>query len=170
MDVTLIYVEMTDPAALTPGREVPGLTLERLDRTSPHIAPVMARIGAPYGWRSTTRTPEQWAEQLSRDGHDYWLIRYRGEIAGLVAIGAQAGGDIEIETFGLLPEYVGKGLGGHALTLAVRQAWATADSGGGPARRVWLHTSSNDNPAALPNYRARGFRPYQTLVEQRRAE
>jgi hypothetical protein len=25
---------------------------------------------------------------------------------------------------------------------------------------VWLHTCTLDDPAALPNYRARGFRPY----------
>jgi GNAT superfamily N-acetyltransferase len=167
MDVTITYVEMTGPAELVPGREVPGLTLERVDRTSPLIAPAQARIGAPYGWRSATRTPEQWVDKLARDGHDYWMIRYDGEVAGIVVIERQAEGDIEIETFGLLPEFVGKGLGGHALTLGVRQAWATTDAAGGPARRVWLHTSSNDNPAALPNYRARGFRPYKTLVEER---
>ncbi len=167
MDVTITYVEMTDPAELDPGREVPGLTLEQVDHTSPHISATQARIGAPYGWRSTARTPEQWAEKLARDGIFYWLIRYEGEIAGIVVLQSQVDGDVEIETFGLLPEYVGKGLGGHALTLGVRQAWATPDAAGGPARRVWLHTSSNDNPAALPNYRARGFRPYKTLVEQR---
>jgi len=27
---------------------------------------------------------------------------------------------------------------------------------------VWLHTCTLDSPNALPNYRARGFRPYRT--------
>src|SRR5437764_8783136 len=125
---------MTGPGELNPGRPAPGLTLEQVDRTCPHIAPTQARVGAPYGWRSTTRTPEEWAAKLARDGHDYWLLRHEGEIAGIVVIAPQAGGEIEIETFGLLPEYVGTGLGGHALTLAVRQAWATPDADGGPAR------------------------------------
>ncbi len=30
------------------------------------------------------------------------------------------------------------------------------------ARRVWLHTCTLDHPAALPNYVARGFRPFKT--------
>jgi ribosomal protein S18 acetylase RimI-like enzyme len=67
-------------------------------------------------------------------------------------------GDIEIETFGLLPEFVGNGLGGFALTLGVRQAWELAGSAG----RVWLHTSSHDHPHALRNYHRRGFRTFKT--------
>jgi len=167
MHVTITYVEMTSPDDLNPGRPASGLTLEPVDRTSPLIAPTQARIGAPYGWRSATRTPGEWAEKLARDRVAYWLLRHEDAVAGIVVIGPQTGGDIEIETFGLLPEFVGKGLGGHALTLAVRQAWATPDAAGAPAGRVWLHTSSKDNPAALPNYQARGFRPYKTVVENR---
>jgi GNAT superfamily N-acetyltransferase len=167
MEITITYVEMTGPDELVPGRPVDGLTLDRVERTSPLIPSIQARVGAPYGWGSANRTPEEWAVLLARPGHDYWIIRYDGEDAGIVVIVRQLGGDIEIETFGLLPEFVGKGLGGHALTLAVRQAWATPDAEGGPARRVWLHTADNDNPAALPNYRKRGFRPYKTVIDHR---
>ena len=66
--------------------------------------------------------------------------------------------DVEIETFGLVPEFTGKGLGGYALTLAVRQGWDLAPG----TRRVWLHTSSADNPNALPNFHRRGFRTFKT--------
>jgi GNAT superfamily N-acetyltransferase len=61
------------------------------------------------------------------------------------------GADIEIKLFGLLPEWIGRRVGGWLLTEAVRRAWAT-----GPAR-VILNTCSLDGPAALPNYLARGF-------------
>ena len=30
------------------------------------------------------------------------------------------------------------------------------------AKRVWLHTCTLDNPAALPNYLKRGFTPFKT--------
>lgn len=165
--VTITYVEMTGPDQLRPGSPVDGLTLEQVEPTSPLVPSVMARVGAPYGWRSTDRTPEQWAVHVARPGHEFWIIRYEGAEAGILAIVRQPDGDIEIETFGLLPDFVGRGLGGHALTLAVRQAWATPDADGAPARRVWLHTADNDNAAALPNYRKRGFRPYKTVVEHR---
>ena len=32
------------------------------------------------------------------------------------------------------------------------------------ARRVWLHTCTLDNPAALPNYLKRGFVPVKTEI------
>jgi GNAT superfamily N-acetyltransferase len=67
-----------------------------------------------------------------------------------------AGGSVEIAYFGLLPEFVGRGLGAHLLSAAVERAF---ESG---ARRVWLHTCTKDNPAALPNYLKRGFVPFRT--------
>ena len=51
---------------------------------------------------------------------------------------------------------LGCGLGRHLLTCAVEVAWAIG------ASRVWLHTCTLDDPAALPNYLARGFTPYKT--------
>jgi RimJ/RimL family protein N-acetyltransferase len=68
------------------------------------------------------------------------------------------GGDVEIKTFGLVQEHTGRGLGGYALTLAIRQGWDLVPD----VRRVWLHTSTADNPHALPNYHRRGFRTLKT--------
>jgi GNAT superfamily N-acetyltransferase len=63
---------------------------------------------------------------------------------------------VEIAYFGLLPEFLGRGLGRYLLTEAATRAF---DLG---ASRVWLHTCTLDDPAALPNYRARGFEPFKT--------
>lgn len=71
-----------------------------------------------------------------------------------------AGENVEIAYFGLLPQFIGKGFGGHLLTRAVEQAWAMG------ARRVWVHTCTLDGPAALANYQARGFRIYKEVVSE----
>ena len=63
---------------------------------------------------------------------------------------------MEIDYFGLVPNFVGRGLGGAMLTRAVGEAWALG------AKRVWLHTCTLDSPRALPGYKARGFTPYKT--------
>ena len=73
----------------------------------------------------------------------------------------------EIVSFGLVPEAAGRGLGGHALTLAVRAAWSVEPLGGPAVERVWLHTSSLDHPSALPNYLRRGFQVVRTDVRDR---
>lgn len=155
----ITHLEMTDPADLIPGRPFPEVSLEEIGGDSPLIPELQTRIGTPYDWPSSRRSPEEWARWLAHRDRRYWLIRYGDEIAGMVDIEPAASGDVEITTFGLLPEFVGKGLGGHALTLAVRRAWAVEPPGGRPVRRVWLHTSSKDHPHALANYRRRGFRP-----------
>lgn len=57
----------------------------------------------------------------------------------------------QIAYFGLLPEFIGRGLGSRLLLDAIDKAWETAEDG------IWLHTCNLDHPAALPNYLSRGF-------------
>ncbi|GAA1349697.1 GNAT family N-acetyltransferase [Streptomyces beijiangensis] len=168
MGKTVTYLEMTDHRDLKPGRSVPALELRREEGLSELARSVAARVGAAYGWRSSTRSDQEWQELARAHPHcQYWLIRMAGETAGIVALEPQPGGDVEIRTFGLLPEHVGQGLGGHALTLAVEQAWATRPLEAESVRRVYLHTNSNDHPSALLNYRSRGLRVYRTEVDGR---
>ncbi len=77
-------------------------------------------------------------------------------VAGYFELRNCEDGSVEIAYFGLLPEFLGRGLGKHLLTCATEQAWADG------ANRVWLHTCTLDDPAALPNYLKRGFRPFRT--------
>ena len=77
-----------------------------------------------------------------------------GAPAGYFELERQEDGSTEVAYFGLLQEYLGRGLGKHLLTAAVHQAWQTG------ANRVWLHTCTLDDPAALPNYLKRGFKPF----------
>ncbi len=68
--------------------------------------------------------------------------------------------EVEIAYFGLLPEFIGRGLGGDLLTSAIENAWAWS-----PAPfRVWVHTCNRDHPGALANYQARGFKIYKTVT------
>ena len=78
------------------------------------------------------------------------------ELVGVVCYDLHPDSEVEIKTFGLLPEVTGKGMGGHALTLAIRQGWELTPR----TRRLWLHTSSADSRNALPNYHRRGFRTF----------
>jgi GNAT superfamily N-acetyltransferase len=83
-----------------------------------------------------------------------FVARVDKEVAGYFELEKHGDGSVEIAYFGLRPEFFGRGLGGELLTRAVEEAWRIG------ARRVWLHTCSLDSPRALPNYHARGFRPF----------
>ncbi|WP_234336433.1 GNAT family N-acetyltransferase [Streptomyces sp. NRRL S-920] len=164
---TITYLEMTDPGELRPAPVAPGLGLRLLAPDSPLVRSVQGQVGEAHGWSAAYRTEEEWdAHQAARPLRQYWLITFEGEPAGVAYLEPQPGGDVEVTAFGLLPPYVGRGLGGYALTLALRQAWATEPIGARDVRRVWLHTSTTDHPRALGNYRARGLRPYRVEREQ----
>ena len=68
---------------------------------------------------------------------------------------------IEIAYFGLLPEWIGRGLGGALLTSAIEGAWRTEPN----PSRVWVHTCNRDHPQALANYQARGMIVYKVEEE-----
>lgn len=158
------YLEMTSPDQLAPATPVADLKLEPLDRASPLVVELQVRIGAPHGWRCASRTGAEWASWYAQQpDRIFWLLSYDGEPAGLAAYDLHPGDEVEIETFGLVPEFVGRRLGGHALTLAVQRAWDLIPT----AKRVWLHTSSVDHPSALPNYLRRGFRTFRTEEGER---
>ena len=157
MTKIVTYVEMTDRSQLVPGTPVPGMALVPVDGDLSPIPALMARVGAPYQWRSAHRSPEEWEAWFAEHSdRTYWLLTVADETVGVVCYDLHPGADVEIRTFGLLPEFTGKGLGGHALTLTIQQGWELVPG----VRRVWLHTSSADNSKALPNYHRRGFRTF----------
>jgi GNAT superfamily N-acetyltransferase len=79
-----------------------------------------------------------------------------GQSAGYFELQRHDDSSVEIAYFGLIPEFMGRGLGGWMLGRAVEEAWAFG------GKRVWLHTCTLDSERALPNYLARGFLPYRT--------
>lgn len=68
--------------------------------------------------------------------------------------------EIEIAYFGLLPAFIGYGLGAQLLGSAIETAWSWTPT----PSRVWVHTCNRDHPSALANYQARGFKIYKTVT------
>jgi GNAT superfamily N-acetyltransferase len=167
---TITWLEMTSPDELRPGRAPPAPVELQLAEASlvPLLRATSDRVGEPHGWTSRPAWSQaQWAEHLARPEVRAWLARVGGEPAGLIELESRPGEEVELTVFGLVPELVGRGFGGHLLTLGTRLAWETRHPGGAATRRVWLHTASSDHANALPNYRARGFRVVRTEVRRK---
>jgi ribosomal protein S18 acetylase RimI-like enzyme len=148
------YLEMRSADALRPAappRE--PLTVARAHPCPPEqYRALYLGVGAAYHWTDRAAwTDAEIRAHVSLPGIEVWLSRVGAEVAGFFELRDWPDGSIEIAYFGLLPAFVGRGLGGALLTEVLRHAWARQPS------RVWLHTSSLDHPAALANYRARGF-------------
>lgn len=152
--VVRTYLEMHDASRLT-ARKVNDDTVQvhRLEVCHPHLWRNLYRaVGEQYNWNEKTDwTDEQIAAYLAEPGVSVWVLTVSGEVGGFFQLREHDPETTEIEYFGLLPDYTGRRLGAHLITEAAERAWATG------ARRIWLHTNTQDHPAALPNYLKAGF-------------
>lgn len=159
VEVIRTYLELKDPAQLVPFRlDDPLIRVARVPVPSvPLIQRLYKEVGEPYHWDDRWEwSAAEWQRWVGDFGYGIWILTYDGELAGFAEMKNEDDGSVEITLFGLVKKFHGKGLGKHLLTAAVDIAWGIG------ASRVWLHTCTLDDPAALPNYRARGFTEFKT--------
>jgi GNAT superfamily N-acetyltransferase len=119
-------------------------------------------VGQDYHWYSWAKlTDPELATVLANPRNEVHVLHVEGTPAGFVEFDRRRDEEVEIVQFGLMPEFIGQGLGKYLLRWAIDRAWSY-----GP-RRVWLHTCTLDHPAALPNYQKAGFRVYREEIIQR---
>jgi RimJ/RimL family protein N-acetyltransferase len=108
-------------------------------------------IGADWEWTDRLDWSEkQWRRWEARV--ETWMIVVESERAGYYELEPHpAGGLVQLAYFGLLAPFQGLGIGGHALSAAIRRGFEL-----GP--KVAVSTNTSDGPHALANYEARGMR------------
>ena len=159
IEVTRTYLEMRAPADLEPARcDDPRIRVEQMLECFPSFFRYLyVEVGRNYHWIDRLPwTDEDIVAHLSQPVNSLWLMTDDGAPAGYFELLRCEDGSMEIAYFGLLPGFIGRGLGKFLLTRAVEQSWAEG------ANRVWLHTCTLDDPAAMPNYLKRGFRAFKT--------
>ena len=155
--VTRTYLRLSSRDAARPRRAGESrLTLERLAPCPAPLYRTLYRdVGRDWHWLDRDAwSDERLAAHLGDPGVSVHVLRVDGELAGYFELVRHERGDVEIAYFGLVPRFFGRGLGAHLLTEAIDAAFAL------DATEVWLHTCTLDHPAALANYRARGFEPF----------
>jgi GNAT superfamily N-acetyltransferase len=156
--VTIYYLEMLDRAQLRPSsRSHPEAIIQRAEIPNPEFNRFLySAVGGEWHWHERLIwNYERWMQWLDRPEQETWVAYVRGTPAGYVELEYQDDGSVEIAYFGLLPQFIGYGLGGQLLTFGIQRAWEMG------AARVWVHTCSLDHPSALRNYQARGLHVYQ---------
>jgi GNAT superfamily N-acetyltransferase len=159
IEVIRTYLEMRDPVHLQPALSSdPLILVEQVPDCSISLFRYLyAEVGRNYHW--IDRLPwmdEQITAHLDQPEITLWLMTYDEATAGYFELRRCEDGSVEVAYFGLLPDFIGRGLGKHLLTRAVEEAWKVG------ANRVWLHSCTLDDKAAMPNYLKRGFRPFKT--------
>ncbi|HEX4871611.1 MAG TPA: GNAT family N-acetyltransferase [Nevskiaceae bacterium] len=168
--VTTWYLEQRHPGARRPARlPQPLPLLMRAEPPSPAFSRFLyTAVGGDWYWRDRLGWSEaRWQAYLADPAIQTWVAYVAGTPAGYVELarqplegGAPGETQVEIAYFGLLPAFIGRGLGGWLLDQGLIAAWAQQP------QRVWVHTCSLDGPAALANYQARGLELYRSETRE----
>lgn len=121
---------------------------------------IFRRAGAPWLWFSRlAMTDAQLAAVLHNPNIEFFLAESAGSEIGIAELDRSQPPNVEITSFALFSEAIGKGLGRPFMAQLLDRAWTDA------TKRVWLHTCNLDGPAALSFYMKCGFRPYKRAIE-----
>jgi GNAT superfamily N-acetyltransferase len=121
-------------------------------------------VGKDYYWYTRGRMPDaELAASLQHPDHEVQVLHVDGTPAGFAELDCRTS-EVELLQFGLMPEFIGQGLGKYFLQWTIDHVFTRK------AKRFWLHTCTLDHPAALPNYMKAGFTKYKDVVIERELE
>ena len=111
------------------------------------------QVGKNHRWLDRLSwSDKKWINFISNENLETYVISSSEDLVGFFELIYNPKlKEIEISYFGLLEEYIGKGIGGYALSEAIKRSFEKN------IKRVWLHTCTLDHPNALKNYIARGM-------------
>jgi GNAT superfamily N-acetyltransferase len=160
LDDVITYLEMHARPA---GRRVPA-PLEKLALiwaegiTVSFYRYLYETVGEPWLWFERRSLDDgALAAAIVGPGIEIFVLYVRGVPAGYFELDVSAERETKLCYFGLIPDFIGRGLGPYLLQAAIDRAWSR------PIGRFWLHTSTYDHPKALRVYQRAGFTVYQRL-------
>jgi GNAT superfamily N-acetyltransferase len=163
-DVTTTSLEMLSPTDFRPKTlDRKDLRVDKVEIPTPTLNHYFfVNVGRLWKWYSRLSwTLSDWRAWVEKENVHTFVGYMKGSPFGYIELDQQ-GGSVEIAFFGVLPQFIGHGLGGFLLSEALRLAWQLNP------QRVWVHTCTLDHKYALDNYLARGFSIYQKVTIQER--
>ena len=156
IDVTVTSLEMlappTRPLARAPSLSQPIMLLQAHQPTISFYRYLYNTIGQDWLWYERRQMSDETLSEIIHDDRVSVDVLYCGGVpAGYAELDARMLPAVEIAYLGLMPEFIGRGLGRYIVDWAVDSAWAQEPD------RVWIHTCNLDHTAALPLYQKAGF-------------
>jgi ribosomal protein S18 acetylase RimI-like enzyme len=158
LDVVITHLEMTGP----PGPQRPPTPALKLALLKVDEMPVAyyrylyAEIGRDWIWHERRLLSDaQLATEIAAPAVEIHVLHAGGQPAGFAELDfRRLPAEAELRFFGLMPRFIGRGIGPWLLDWAIREAWRRE-----PLRLV-VNTCTLDHPKALALYQRLGFRPY----------
>jgi GNAT superfamily N-acetyltransferase len=157
LDDVITYLEMRE-APKTPRLPAPlgRLALMQVEScTISFYRYLYETVGTPWLWyQRRMMTDAALAAELAKPTTEIFVLYVGGLPAGYFELDAAPPQETELCYFGLIPEFIGRGLGPFLLRSAIDRAWSR------PIGRLWVHTRRFDHPKALGHYQRAGFAVY----------
>jgi GNAT superfamily N-acetyltransferase len=153
VEVTVYYLEMLAHSHRSVPAARDGLTVLRVPApTVPYYRSLYNTVGKDFYWLSRRMMSDEALAAIIGDPRDeLHVLHVDGAPAGFAELDRRQPDEIELVQFGLLPGFIGQGLGKWFLQWTIDKAWSYKPT------RFWLHTCTQDHPTALPNYLKAGF-------------
>jgi GNAT superfamily N-acetyltransferase len=153
VEVTVYYLEMHTPSYSSIPAPRDGLTVLHVQSpTVPYYRSLYNAVGKDFYWLSRRKMPDEALAAIIGDPlNELHVLHVDGTPAGFAELDRRQPNEIELVQFGLMPKFIGQGLGKWFLQWTIDKAWSYQP------KRFWLHTCTLDHPVALPNYLKAGF-------------
>ena len=162
--VQVYYMRMDKkPALVIP--EGNGLSVEKLPKPIEvdDYLKLYSSVGKEYNWIDRLELPKDELSNIINNSKTHVLLfKVKGELAGWAEL-VEEREYVELLYFGLLPEFIGKGVGRSFLAMGINKAWELNPTW------IRLNTCSLDHPNAINVYKSLGFVEYKRELEERKA-
>lgn len=154
----ITYLEMTQQPT-SPQPPAPAKKIAMLRAENPTVSfyrYLYHTVGEEWLWYERRQMDDETLKSIIQDKKVEIFVFYVGGVpAGYAELDRRIRHEVEIAYFGLMPEFLGTGIGKYFLRWAIDQAWSYHP------KRIWVHTCTEDHPNALPTYQRCGFSVYQ---------
>ena len=169
LEVTITYLEMAEAPRLEPAHPPLNRRIALLRAQRPTLKFyrfLYDAVGEEWTWWERRVIEDERLRAYIQDERvEVFVLYVEGQPAGFFELDGREPGGIDLAMFGLMPDFVGQGLGGWFLNAAVETAWERKPG------RLTVNTCTLDHPRALPLYQKVGFTPLRretkTIVDPR---
>jgi len=157
LDDVITYLEMRErPAApRLPSPHAKLVLMQAENCTVSFYRYLYETVGTPWLWYARRELDDAaLAGEIGKPTTEIFVLYVGGVPAGYFELDAAPARETELCYFGLIPEFIGRGLGPFLLRAAIDRAWSR------PIARLWVHTRTFDHPKALGHYQRAGFVVY----------
>jgi GNAT superfamily N-acetyltransferase len=154
---TLLHMTERPHLAVTPPHRS-GMLLRLDEPTAAFYRFLYETVGRRWGWSDRDDLSDEELLEIVADPAVIIFVLFMGGVpAGFFELDCRTEGEVELAHFGLMPEFIGRGLGKYLLAAAIDVAWDEEPE------RVWVSVTDREHPRGILTYQWAGFEPYETI-------